>query len=365
LREHLAATPFKRLVAAVLLREETLGKKSATTARFDRLNRAPAKIAAKADEDTLAFVRAVFVLLKKDLSISSQCLYHGIPLWFTPYIERRISTSQWTSARAATFFKNLDTRPPVWVRINFPYNVSQVITELKKLGYSAARVKNALALRGTRSIYETRHFAQGVCEVQDFSSQLTGGLVKPDNDALIWDACAGNGGKTLLFASLLENKGAVYASDQKESRLAQVRKRARRAGFTNIRTFMWDGRSMPAFHREITKRGGFDWVFIDAPCSASGTWRKNPDAKLRFHTAEIETLNALKLAILENAAAACRAGGRLVYATCSLFVEENEEIVDRFLSRAHQFTLLSQTLLGSPELDCDTAFAAVFQKKAM
>jgi 16S rRNA (cytosine967-C5)-methyltransferase len=112
--------------------------------------------------------------------------------------------------------------------------------------------------------------------------------------------------------------------------------------------------------REVEKRGGYDAVLVDAPCSASGTWRRNPDARNRYP--EVGELPALQGKLLACAAQAVRPGGRLAYATCSFRVEENEDVVRGFLAANPAFTLVQQGMHGCPERDADAMFVALLTR---
>jgi 16S rRNA (cytosine967-C5)-methyltransferase len=178
----------------------------------------------------------------------------------------------------------------------------------------------------------------------------------------VWDACAGGGGKTIQIAARLANRGAVYASDIREYKLKEVRRRAARARFDNVRSFAWAGGRVPELAREVAKQGGFHWVLVDAPCTSSGTWRRNPDAKFRLSTAGLAELTALQGRLLQMAAGAVRPGGHLVYSSCSWLVEEDEAVVDGFLARNPDFELVRRSLEGAPGADADTMFSAILIK---
>jgi 16S rRNA (cytosine967-C5)-methyltransferase len=140
-----------------------------------------------------------------------------------------------------------------------------------------------------------------------------------------WHACAGEGGKSLQLASLMAGKGTVVASDIRAYKLGDLRKRARRAGLPNIECRAWDGRRIPA------KPGTFAGVLVDAPCTCSGTWRRNPAARWQVAEEEIGEMAERQFEIVRRTLAALRPGGILVYATCSLFAEENEANVQRIV----------------------------------
>jgi 16S rRNA (cytosine967-C5)-methyltransferase len=156
----------------------------------------------------------------------------------------------------------------------------------------------------------------------------------------------------------------LLATDLHSYKLEELKRRAKRAGVYNIRTFEWQGREALRLPAEAARQQGFDWVLVDAPCTSAGTWRRNPDARWRFHAADTAELLDLQKTILDSASQAVRRGGQLVYATCSWQVSENEAQVAGFLTAHPDFTLQSSTLVGAPEWDADTMFVAVLKRCA-
>jgi len=165
---------------------------------------------------------------------------------------------------------------------------------------------------------------------------LIGLLVAPRRGEMVADFCAGAGGKTLLLGALMQSQGRVYAFDVSEKRLAQLKPRLKRSGLSNLQP------QLIASENDIKiKRlaGKLDRVLVDAPCSGLGTLRRNPDLKWRQQPADIAELTAKQAAILSAAARLVKAGGRLVYATCSILPEENEQVVEAFLAAHPEFVL--------------------------
>ena len=119
---------------------------------------------------------------------------------------------------------------------------------------------------------------------------------------------------------------------------------------------------MPQFQKEVENKNGFDWVLVDAPCSSSGTWRRNPDSKYRITKENLLGLTDLQLNILQTASEAVRVGGHLVYSTCSWIYDENENIVESFIRNNPEFVLIKQKMLGSPVENADTMFVSVIQR---
>lgn len=171
-------------------------------------------------------------------------------------------------------------------------------------------------------------FREGLVEVQDEGSQLLALLVDARPGHTVVDFCAGAGGKTLALAAAMENKGRLIACDVNERRAEQATLRLRRAGVHNVTRRLLESEQDKWVKRHADS---CDRVLIDAPCSGTGTWRRNPDAKWRLSAEGLENLIGLQGRILASAARLVRPGGRLVYATCSLLAEENERQVEAFL----------------------------------
>jgi 16S rRNA (cytosine967-C5)-methyltransferase len=194
-----------------------------------------------------------------------------------------------------------------------------------------------LRVRARIPLATLESFKSGAVEVQDEGSQLAALLTQAEPGMRVVDFCAGAGGKTLALAAEMRNKGSLVACDISETRLTRSAQRLRRAGVSNV-----ERRTLSTERDKWVKRhaGGFDRVFVDAPCSGTGTWRRNPDAKWRLEPRDLEELAELQARILESAARLVKPGGRLVYATCSLLPEENDRQVERFLAAATDFALL-------------------------
>ncbi|HYC02834.1 MAG TPA: RsmB/NOP family class I SAM-dependent RNA methyltransferase [Azospirillaceae bacterium] len=180
-------------------------------------------------------------------------------------------------------------------------------------------------------------FKEGLVEIQDEGSQLVALVTDAKPGMQVVDFCAGAGGKTLAIAAMMNNKGRVLACDVLEGRLKRAQERFRRAGLHNIETRGLKSERDPWVKRH---KGKFDRVVVDAPCTGTGTWRRNPDARWRTLGPGLSELLPLQASILDSAARLTRPGGRLVYATCSMLPEENERQVEAFLATHPQFRLL-------------------------
>ena len=176
-------------------------------------------------------------------------------------------------------------------------------------------------------------FQQGLVEIQDEGSQLIALLVGPQPGMAVCDWCAGAGGKTLALAMMMRNRGHITACDVSEHRLEGAVRRLRRAGVHNVeRHLVSPGDKWAKRHA-----GRFDRVLVDAPCTGTGTWRRNPDARARLAETDLLELVPKQAAILDVAQRLVRPGGWLVYATCSILPEENEQQMSAFLARHPRF----------------------------
>jgi len=193
-----------------------------------------------------------------------------------------------------------------------------------------------LRVDARRSVVTTRAFRAGLVEIQDEGSQVVAALVGAAPGMRVADFCAGAGGKTLALAMAMGNRGHLAACDVSPARLAAAAQRLRRAGVHNAATHLL----APGDKWVKRHAGGFDRVLVDAPCSGSGTWRRNPAARLRLEPDELPRLVAEQASILDLAGRLVRFGGRLVYATCSVLIDENEAQVSAFLARQPDFSPL-------------------------
>jgi len=193
-----------------------------------------------------------------------------------------------------------------------------------------------LRLKGKPALNKHPLFLEGVLEVQDEGSQLLALLTGARRGEMVCDFCAGAGGKTLALGAMMKNTGRLYAFDVAEKRLANLKPRLARSQLSNVHPQLLADENDTKVKRLA---GKFDRVLVDAPCSGLGTLRRNPDLKWRQTPESVTELTVKQAAILASAARLVKTGGRLVYATCSLLPEENEAIVEAFLTRHPEFVL--------------------------
>lgn len=237
---------------------------------------------------------------------------------------------------AARLCDALNSQAPLNLRVNsLKTNVAGCIERLKREGVEAHPSSHSpvgLTVARRLNIFRLQSFRDGLFEVQDEGSQLVGQLLDPKPTWKVMDACAGAGGKTLHLAAIMRNRGEIVAADVHDRRIRELRKRAARAGVSNVRMLMTD----EALERE-SFAGFFDLVFLDVPCSGTGTLRRNPGLKWSLKETDIPELRDKQIAILERHRMFVKPGGLLFYATCSLLSEENEGVVGEFLSRHTDF----------------------------
>ncbi len=217
---------------------------------------------------------------------------------------------------------------------------------------------DALMLDERQNIFTRQQFKDGLFEIQDAGSQLIAPFLQPEPGMRVIDACAGAGGKTLHLASLLQNRGKIIAMDTESWKLDELKKRARRAGATNIEPRLIDS-------SKVIKRLGnsADRVLLDVPCSGLGVLRRNPDAKWKLSPEFIEEVKKTQAKILNDYSVMVKSGGKMVYSTCSIFPSENEQQVAQFLTEHKgQYELIDQkTIL--PSEGFDGFYMALLQKK--
>lgn len=198
-------------------------------------------------------------------------------------------------------------------------------------------------------------YLDGSVEVQDEGSQLLASVVAPKRGEMVVDFCAGGGGKTLALGAMMRNTGRLYAFDVSAKRLAGLDPRLARSGLSNVHPIAITSESDVRAKRLA---GKIDRVLVDAPCSGFGTLRRNPDLKWRFGEKDVAELVEKQSRILAAAARLPRAGGRLVYATCSVLREEGEGIVEKFLAAHPEYTQIScAEILRSQGIALDTGMS--------
>lgn len=262
------------------------------------------------------------------------------PDWLWPRLEAVFGAGVVDEVRA------LNEPAPFDLRVNrLKAEREAVLADLKPLALGAAQTGlSPLGIRlGQRwPVDRIPAFKDGRVEVQDEGSQIVALLADARPGQRVVDFCAGAGGKTLAMAAQMQNRGHLVACDVHAKRIERSVLRLRRAGAQNV-----ERRTLTSERDPWVKRhaGGFDRVLVDAPCTGTGTWRRNPDAKWWLKPSDIDELTALQARILDSAQRLVKPGGRLIYVTCSVLADENEAQISTFLAGHGDFVVLPVPVL--------------------
>lgn len=248
---------------------------------------------------------------------------------------------QYSSEQALTIARSMHQPAPLDLRVNtIKSSREQVLATFAQQGISAQATPYSpfgIRLQQRLSIQKNPLFLRGDIEVQDEGSQLLSLLLAPKRGEMVADFCAGAGGKSLAIGAIMKNSGRIYAFDIAEKRLQNLAARLKRSGLSNLHSQLLSSEQDSKLKR---LHGKFDKVLVDAPCSGLGTLRRNPDLKWRQQPSDIAELNEKQKAILNSAAKLVKNGGYLLYATCSILQQENQQIVAEFLAQHSEFTLV-------------------------
>ena len=278
------------------------------------------------------------------------------PEWLDPYLARTFGNDRAEEGAA------LSSRAPMDLRVNFlkgnrgdakaSLDLDATETRWSPWGLRVSMAADAKS----PAVHAEPAFLKGMIEVQDEGSQLAALFSGAKPGEQVVDLCAGAGGKTLALAAMMDNKGQLYATDDDKRRLAPIHDRLARSGARNVQV-----RTPKSVGGEISDLASrIDLVLIDAPCTGTGAWRRNPDAKWRVRPGALEQRNKEQAEVLDRAVALLKAGGRIAYVTCSVLDEENGVPVRAFLARHPEFSVV-------PPAEVATALgdnAAVFVKAA-
>jgi 16S rRNA (cytosine967-C5)-methyltransferase len=235
--------------------------------------------------------------------------------------------------------EGMNRRAPMALRVNTPRISREALVarlaEEHVVAKPTALAPAGLVLETRVNAFALTAFQEGLFEVMDEGSQVVAELVAPPPGGRVVDACAGAGGKTLAVGASMDGKGRLLALDTDGKKLEELRRRARRAGLTNVtaRPVTAEGTTLPPEAR----LGAWDRVLVDAPCSGLGTLRRNPEARWRLTPEAVRAFPARQVALVVTYAPLVAVGGRLIYATCSVVEAENEGVVSRFLAERDDF----------------------------
>lgn len=270
------------------------------------------------------------------------------PQWLLPILQRSLGDTVTENMQL------MSQESPVDLRVNALKSnmdqMRQVFVDQAVIPADMSFAPWGIRLTRKMALQAMPAFKQGWFEIQAESSQILTEIIQAKPGEKIVDFCAGAGGKALALAAQMKNKGRIYVLDVHSTRLDNAQKRIKRAGIDTAQVKLLSSERDVWVKRH---KGQFDHVLIDAPCSGSGTWGRNPDAKWRFQQENLDNLVKTQRSILESACRLVKPGGYLFYATCSLLAEENEDQVDWFLSEMPGFSPLdlkqrAETYLKTP-----------------
>ncbi len=284
-------------------------------------------------------------------------LVHSLPDWLDDLGWAELG-KQWNKEVEA-----LNEAAPVVLRVNtLKISKPDLVKSLSEKGIMTQPVqgcKDALLLKQRQNLFITPEFKAGYFEVQDASSQLVAEFLQIEPGMRIIDACAGAGGKSLHMAAISQNKGRILSLDTEQWKLDEAKKRARRAGVSNLDTRLIEG------SKTIKKLyDTADRLLLDVPCSGLGVIKRNPDAKWKLSLEFIQKVKAEQAEILEEYAKIVKVGGKLVYATCSILPSENQLQVDAFLAKHANYELEDARVVLPSESGFDGFFMARLKRKA-
>jgi len=299
--------------------------------------------------------RAVKGALEIKLRHAPAAVQAEVPPWLL-----RLASEQYPDAKE--LLAALAQPAPLDLRVNtLKAERAAVLAELRSATRSHAPLPaqaapygpDAIRLQDKPALTRWPLYQDGLIEVQDEGSQLVARLVAPRRGEMVVDFCAGAGGKTLALGALMRSTGRIYAFDVHARRLAGLGPRLARSGLSNVHPA-----AIASENDARVKRlaGKIDRVLVDAPCSGTGTLRRNPDLKWRFDEQELLRLNAVQRAVLSGAARLVKPGGRLVYSTCSILAQENQQLVEGFVADHPQFAVLDcAPILAAQDIAIDHA----------
>lgn len=253
---------------------------------------------------------------------------------------------------------NSNMMAPITVRANILKTTREYLLNTWKDKYSVSPClysKHGIIFEKRLNFFDLPEFKQGLFEIQDEGSQLLSELVRAQPGQLVLDFCAGSGGKTLAFAPKMQNKGQIYLHDIRIHALNDAKKRLRRAGIQNAQIIEPENPNLKKLKKKM------DWVLVDAPCTGTGTLRRNPDMKWKFNEQLLKEMISLQRVIFERALSYLKPDGFIIYATCSLLNEENKDQIDH-LKKTYNLTV--ENIFQSTPLagGMDGFFGAVIKK---
>ena len=260
----------------------------------------------------------------------------AVPDWVLGEIE--FGDGDEGASRRDAWVYSLQSPARPWIRAR-PGTSNEIAGSLGDCSVPSASVPvpcvDALRYDGHTDLFRTAQFNSGAFEIQDVASQAVGVACAPASGETWWDACAGEGGKSLHLADLMANKGLIWCTDRSQRRLTTLKRRFGRAKLFNYRSAPWDGTE------RLPTKTKFDGILLDAPCSGVGTWRRNPDARWTTTVGDVTELAAVQRRMLEAVVGSLKPGGRLIYAVCTLTRRETTDVASEIGDSHPELTPIS------------------------
>ncbi len=253
-----------------------------------------------------------------------------------------------------------NTPAPTTIRVNTLKVTRQALIQRWEKHYSISPTlfsPNGIIFHKKINFFELPEFKEGLFEIQDEGSQLLAYLIQAKPGDQVMDYCAGSGGKTLAFAPFMQHTGQIYIHDIRSYALQEARKRLKRAGIQNGQLLVSTSSHLAKLKKKM------NWVMVDAPCTGTGTLRRNPDMKWKFTEETLFRLIGQQRIIFEKALSFMHPEGRIVYGTCSLLKDENQSQVDHFLKMYH-LSIEGEVFQSLPTKDGMDGFFGVVLKRA-
>ena len=303
----------------------------------------------KLDKRSASFVNAVLRNISRNLdevkdislnTVDKLAIYYSYENWIVENLVK-----EYGFERTEAILRALSQKPNIYLRVNrtklrpgqsMDYLVGQIIGRLIDQGLEASRVEGleeAIKVKGLKSIDKHPLFREGYVSVQDISSILVAKVMNPKRESRVLDLCAAPGGKSTHIGELMENTGHLISQDIFDHKIKLMNTYARRLGLNNMEARLGD-----ALVLNDDYIGKFDYVLCDVPCSGMGIVRRKPEIKYKKEE-EVLNLPDLQYQILENASSYLKEGGIFIYSTCTIFRQENMEVVDRFLANHKDYEL--------------------------
>lgn len=297
-----------------------------------------------------------FFQIKDDVERISKTT--SMPVWI---IEELMKNN--TIEEVEEICKNLNLRPEIIIRINkLKTTKEEIIRKLEDANIEYREIpdmEDFLVLNKIKNIENLELFKEGLFTVQDASAGLTAVVLNPQENDNVLDACSAPGGKTTYIAELMHNKGKIEAWDIHEHRTKLVEKNAERLGIKIINT---DVKNSAEYEEKYKEK--FDRILLDVPCMGIGVIKRKPDIKWQRKKEDIEEISHLQRKILENCSKYLKRGGYLVYSTCSILKEENEDVVNDFIKNNSDFEIVKNGLFNiKPDKEKDGFFICKLHKK--